>query len=112
MSRGLDRYIKRKEEKEQAVEGQAVEGQAVEGQAVEGQAVEGSSDVGTTTRDWWSILQETVTSMILFPNQLAYTREHILPKSPSITPEELAIKLDASLGVAIVILDKLRKEKR
>ena len=83
----------------------------MEEQAVEEQAVEEQADQGSVTQDWWAILQQTVTSMILYPNQLAYTRKHILPKNPSISPEELAVKLDVSIGVAMVILDKLRTDK-
>jgi hypothetical protein len=63
------------------------------------------------TRDWWAILQETVRSMVLFPHHMAYTRDHILPTKPSITPEELAIQLDIPLGVALVILDQLKTEQ-
>ncbi len=104
MSHGLDRFIKRKERKEQAAEEQAAEEQAAEEQVAKFDAQ------GTANRDWWAILQETVKSMILFPNQLAYTRKHILPKNKSITPEELATQLDIPLGVALVILDSLRTE--
>ncbi len=106
MSHGLDRYIKRKERKEPVVEEPVAEEPVVEEPVAEEPV-----DQGTVTRDWRAILQSTVTSMILFPNQLAYTRKHILPNNPTITPEELKVKLGVSLGVAIVILDKLRTEK-
>jgi hypothetical protein len=63
-------------------------------------------------RDWWAILQETVKSMVLFPHHMAYTRDHILPGRPSITPEELAIQLEVPLGVALVILNQLKTEQQ
>jgi len=61
-------------------------------------------------RDWSSILEETVQSMILFPHLLDYTRTKILPKNPTITPEELKIQLRIPLGVAIVLLKRLQRE--
>jgi hypothetical protein len=71
-----------------------------------------SQEKTAPTRDWWVILQETVKSMVLFPHHMAYTRDHILPTRPLITPEELVIQLDVPLGVALVILDQLKTEQQ
>ena len=61
-------------------------------------------------QDWPWILEETVQSMILYPHLLDYTRTNILPKHPTITPEELKIQLRIPLGVAIVLLKRLQRE--
>ncbi|MFW9935868.1 MAG: hypothetical protein ACFFDU_10270 [Candidatus Thorarchaeota archaeon] len=63
-------------------------------------------------RNWPVILEETVKSMVLYPHLLDYTRTSILPKRPTITAEELSIQLRVPLGVAIVLLDKLRSESK
>ena len=64
----------------------------------------------TKERDWPSILEETVKSMILYPHLLDYTRTKILPKHSEITSEELSIQLRIPLGVAIVLLNRLKHE--
>lgn len=99
MSHGLDRYFK------------AGKPPKSEPKAEEPHPVS-SEEKRAVARDWWAILQETVKSMVLFPHHMAYTRDHILPTHPSITPEELAVQLDVPLGVALVILDQLRTEQQ
>jgi hypothetical protein len=99
MSFGLDQYFK-KQKKVEEKEEKGVEKKAIE--VVEAEA--------SDSRDWPSILEETVTSMVLYPHLLDYTRINILPKNQSITPEELAVQLRVPLGVAIVLLDKLQHE--
>ena len=56
----------------------------------------------------WTILQETVHSIIMYPHHKAYTRDVILSEQPNITPKELAAKLNISLGEAMVILFELK----
>lgn len=58
----------------------------------------------------WLILLETVKKLPLFSNHKIYVYEHILPENKGITPEQLAQKLDISLGEAIVILYELRNK--
>jgi hypothetical protein len=99
MNHGLDRYFK------------TAKSPKTEPKAEEPRPVP-SEEKTAPARDWWAILQETVKSMVLFPHHMAYTRDHILPSRPSITPEELAIQLDISLGVALVILDQLKTERQ
>ncbi|PUA31992.1 MAG: hypothetical protein B9J98_04945 [Candidatus Terraquivivens tikiterensis] len=56
----------------------------------------------------WRVLVETVRSMSLYPVHKSYVRERIIPKEPSISAEELAVRLGMPLGEAMVILDELR----
>ncbi|MBM1154390.1 hypothetical protein DRN94_000745 [archaeon] len=58
----------------------------------------------------WPILVETAKSHPLFKYRLAYARDHIFPQNPTISPNELAIRLGCSYGEALVILYELQKE--
>jgi hypothetical protein len=102
MSFGLDQYFKRekskKEEKEKKPETKKLITVTENSESVE--------------RDWALILDETVKSMILYPHLLDYTRTKILPKHPTITPEELKIQLNIPLGVALVLLKRLKREAK
>ncbi len=98
MSRGLDRFFTKSKPKDKRPK------------AVKRKASKSEKDY-SVAQDLWSILQKTVKSMILYPHHLDYTRTEILPKNPSITPEELAVRLQVPLGVALVILDKLNSEQ-
>ena len=59
----------------------------------------------------WPILNETVRTLPMYPNHKAYTRDNILQEKPEIAPEELAVRLNLSLGEALVILYELALEK-
>ncbi len=100
MTFGLDRFFQKEKEKKKPEV-------TKEAQEVEIKEVETAE-----SRDWHSILEETVKSMVLYPHWLDYTRTNIFPKRPSITPEELAVQLRVPLGVAMVLLDKLRNEAK
>ncbi len=99
MTFGLDRYFKKQKETKKNKE------QKDEMKEVEVLEINSSGPI-----DWQQILEETVKSMVLYPHLLDYTRTNILPKHPKITPQELSIQLRVPLGVAIVLLDKLRSE--
>ncbi|MHA2315163.1 MAG: hypothetical protein ACXACF_07745 [Candidatus Hermodarchaeia archaeon] len=99
MTFGLDRFFQKEKEKKKPEEKKEAR------EEVEIKEVETSE-----SRDWHSILEETVKSMVLYPHLLDYTRTNILPKRPSITPEKLAVQLRVPLGVAMILLDKLRSE--
>ncbi|MFX1539410.1 MAG: hypothetical protein ACFFBX_01340 [Promethearchaeota archaeon] len=99
MSFGLDQYFKKQKKREEKDE-----------KSEEKKTIEVVEAEGSDLRDWPSILEETVKSMVLYPHLLDYTRTNILPKRQSITPEELAVQLRVPLGVAIVLLDKLQHE--
>jgi putative heme iron utilization protein len=64
-----------------------------------------------TKEKLWLILIETAHTLTMYPNHKAYTRENILQEKPDITPEELAARLNTSLGEALVILYELALEK-
>ena len=59
----------------------------------------------------WSILVETVHSMIMYPHHKAYVRDFVLHEQPDITARDLALKIGIPLGEALVILKELEKEK-
>jgi hypothetical protein len=59
----------------------------------------------------WKILIETVHSLVMYPYHKAYTRDVILHEKPEITPTELAVRLNVSLGEALVILYELANKK-
>jgi hypothetical protein len=60
----------------------------------------------------WAILVETVQSSVMYPTHKAYTRDSILPENADVTAEELALRLNMSLGEALVILDELAEERK
>lgn len=64
-----------------------------------------------TKEKLWPILIETVRTLVMYPNHKAYTRDNILQEKPEIAPEELAVRLNLSLGEALVILYELALEK-
>jgi hypothetical protein len=55
----------------------------------------------------WPILVDTVHTLVMYSNHKAYTRETILQEKPGIVPDELARRLNISLGEALVILYEL-----
>ncbi|MCJ7766874.1 hypothetical protein MUP79_00585 [Candidatus Bathyarchaeota archaeon] len=60
----------------------------------------------------WPILVEAVHSLVMFPSHKGYTRAVLLPEKPEIKPQELALRLQISLGEAIVILYELHEERK
>ncbi|MCL7387407.1 MAG: phosphopantetheine adenylyltransferase [Thaumarchaeota archaeon] len=56
----------------------------------------------------WKILVDTVRSMSLYPVHKSYVRDKIIMNEPSISAEELSVRLSMPLGEAMVILDELR----
>ncbi|MCS7136576.1 MAG: phosphopantetheine adenylyltransferase [Nitrososphaerota archaeon] len=56
----------------------------------------------------WKILVDTVRNMSLYPVHKSYVRDKILMNEPSISAEELSVRLGIPLGEAMVILDELR----
>jgi hypothetical protein len=99
MSRGLDRYFSEPKQKKERPKSEKRKSPRL-----------AKDDL--VVRDLWPILQETVEKMILYPHHLDYTRTEILPQNPSITPEELSIRLQVPLGVALVILNKLNSKQQ
>jgi hypothetical protein len=60
----------------------------------------------------WPVLVETVHTLTMYANHKAYTRESILQEKSGIAVEELAARLNISLGEALVILHELALENR
>lgn len=58
----------------------------------------------------WPILVDAVHSLVMFPSHKGYTRTVIVPEKPEVKPQELALRLNISLGEAIVILYELHEE--
>ena len=56
----------------------------------------------------WLILVETAQSLPMYRHHKAYVRDSILPEEPEASAEDLAHRLDITLGEAIVILAELR----
>jgi len=59
----------------------------------------------------WSVLVETVHSMIMYPHHKAYVSKRMMSERPDITPRELAADLGIPYGEALVILYELKIEK-
>ena len=59
----------------------------------------------------WSVLVETVHSMIMYPHHKAYVSKRMMSERPGITPRELAADLGIPYGEALVILYELKIEK-
>jgi hypothetical protein len=56
----------------------------------------------------WPILVETVHALVMYGHHKGYVRDLVLPEKPEIKAEELAVRLKAPVGEAIVILYELR----
>ena len=59
----------------------------------------------------WSILVDTVHSMVMYRHHKAYVRDVVLMEEPNITAKDLALKLNISLGESLVILYELHSSK-
>jgi hypothetical protein len=67
---------------------------------------------GYTKEKLWPVLVETVHTLTMYPHHKAYTRENILQEKSGIAVEELAARLNISLGEALVILYELALENK
>lgn len=63
-----------------------------------------------TRNPLWLILVEVAQSLPLYNAHRAYVKDYILLETPEVTPEEVAYKLDTTLGEAIVILYDIEQE--
>jgi len=61
-----------------------------------------------STNSLWPILVETVHSLILYTHHKSYVRDVTLHEKPDISPHDLAMSLNISLGEAMVILQELK----
>lgn len=60
----------------------------------------------------WQLVVETAHSSVMFVSHKAYTKGCVLLETPDVTPQELAHRLNMSLGEALVILDELSVEAK
>ncbi len=65
-----------------------------------------------TKEKLWQLLVEAVHGSVMYPTHKSYTRDNILPQKMDITPEELAQRLEMSLGEALVILTELAEDRK
>ena len=56
----------------------------------------------------WKLLIETVHSLPMFKSHKRYVEEIMIKETPGISPQELAVQLNITLGEAIVLLDEIR----
>ncbi|HKZ94621.1 MAG TPA: hypothetical protein VJ249_08600 [Candidatus Bathyarchaeia archaeon] len=59
----------------------------------------------------WSILVDAVHTLPMYPHHKAYVRDAILAEQPNMSAEDLALKLNISLGESLVILYELEKPR-
>lgn len=59
----------------------------------------------------WSVLVDTVHSIVMYPHHKAYVRNVLLNEHPDITSEELAFSIGISFGEALVILYELKTKR-
>lgn len=57
------------------------------------------------------LLIETVHAIVMYPNHKTYTKELMLREKSDLKPKELAIRLNMTLGEALVILQELEEKK-
>jgi hypothetical protein len=65
-----------------------------------------------TKEKLWQLLVETVHSLVMYPTHKAYSRDNIIPLNADISPNDLASRLNLSLGEALVILSELSEERK
>ena len=56
----------------------------------------------------WKLLIETVHSLPMFKSHKRYVEEIMIKETPGISPQELAVQLNITLGEAIVLLNEIR----
>jgi len=59
----------------------------------------------------WQILVDSVHTIVMFPHHKVYVRDVVIVEQPQISAEDLALRLDISLGESLVILYELEKPK-
>jgi hypothetical protein len=64
-----------------------------------------------TNNPLWHILVETVHTLTMFHHHKTYVRDFMLHEQPQISPEDLALKINISLGESLVILHELRESE-
>jgi hypothetical protein len=60
----------------------------------------------------WPILVETVHTLVMYSHHKAYIRDTMMIENPDITAAQLAVRLNVSIGEALVILHELAEDKK
>lgn len=63
-----------------------------------------------TKEKLWLILIETVRASVMYPTHKAYIRDVLLREKPDVTADEVSLRLNMTLGEALVILNELKPE--
>ena len=58
----------------------------------------------------WKLLVDTVHSLPMYKHHKHFVEDVMLKEKPDISPQELAVQINVTLGEAIVLLDELRGE--
>jgi hypothetical protein len=56
----------------------------------------------------WKILVDTVHVLPMYKNHKRYVVDSMIKEKPDISPQELAVQLNITLGEALVLLDEIR----
>jgi len=59
----------------------------------------------------WKILVETAHAIPMYKNHKRYVEDVMIKERPEISPQELAIQINVTLGEALVLLDEVRGGK-
>ena len=65
---------------------------------------------GLQKDELWKLLTETVHALPMYKHHKHFVEDVMLKEKPNISPQELAVQLNITLGEAIVLLDELRGE--
>lgn len=60
----------------------------------------------------WRMLVETVHALPMYRNHKRYVTDSMIKETPEISPQELSVQLNISLGEAFVLLDEIRGNAR
>ncbi len=66
---------------------------------------------GLQKDELWKILVDTAHSLPMYKNHKRYVEDVLLREKPEISPQEMSVQLNISLGEAIVLLDEGRTRK-
>ena len=59
----------------------------------------------------WNALVDTVHALLMYKSHKRYVQEVMLKERPDISPKELAIRLNISLGESLVLLAETRDQE-
>ncbi len=65
-----------------------------------------------TKEQLWQLLVEAVHASVMYPTHKAYVRDVLTKTNPTITAEEIALKLNMPMGEALVILQELKPQEK